>query len=141
MFVFVVFIIVLHICFVNYFLQIFLHYFLIIYYLLNCVQLFKLFNIFKIICENPANLGFFLFVGVFVANQRWEVYWSDWIFDNKNRTSIQSHRNRNECIYDFYKDSIICWPINHEKIFIPLSQATDLTKSKSYYHREYMKIS
>ena len=91
--------------------------------------------------EKPAPLGFFLFMGVFVANQRREVYLSDWIFDYKNGTSIQSRYNKNECIYDFYKDSIICWPINHEKIFKPLGRATALTKSKSYYHREYMKIS
>ena len=76
-----------------------------------------------------------------MANQRWGVYLSNWIFDHKNGTSIQSRYNKNECIYDFYKDSIICWPINHEKYFKPLGQATDLTKSKSYYHREYMKIS
>ena len=93
------------------------------------------------IFEKPANLGLFVFVGVFVANQRGGVYMSDWIFDNKNGTSIQSRCNRNECIYDFYKDSIICWPINHEKTFKPLGRATALTKSKSYYHREYMKIS
>ena len=93
------------------------------------------------IFEKPANLGLFLFVGVFVANQRGGVYMSDWIFDNKNGTSIQSRCNRNECIYDFYKDSIICWPINHEKTCKPLSRAADLTESKSYYHREYMKIS
>ena len=66
------------------------------------------------IFEKPANLGFFLFVEVFVANQRGEVYLSNWIFDYKNGTSIQSRCNRNECIYDFYKDSIICWPINYE---------------------------
>ena len=91
--------------------------------------------------EKPVTLGFFLFVGVFVANQRWEVFLSDWIFDYKNGTSIQSRYNKNECIYDFYKDSIICWPINHEKTFKPLGRATALAKSKSYYHREYMKIS
>ena len=93
------------------------------------------------IFEKPANLGLFLFVGVFVANPRGGVYLSDWIFDYKNGTSIQSRYNKNECIYDFYKDSIICWPINHEKTFKPLGRATALAKSKSYYHREYMKIS
>ena len=91
--------------------------------------------------EKPVTLGFFLFVGVFVANQRWEVFLSDWIFDYKNGTSIQSRYNKNECIYDFYKDSIICWLINHLKTLKPLGRATALTKSKSYYHREYMKIS
>ena len=93
------------------------------------------------IFEKPANLGFFLFLRVLVANQRGEIYLSNGIFDYKNGTSIQSRCNRNECIYDFYKDSIICWPINHEKTFKPLGRATALTKSKSYYHREYMKIS
>ena len=91
--------------------------------------------------RKPANLGFFLFVEVFVANQTGEVYLSAWIFDHNSGTRIQSHCNKNECIYDFYKDSIICWPINHEKTFKPLGRATALTKSKSYYHREYMKIS
>ena len=93
------------------------------------------------IYEKPANLGFFLFVEVFVANQIGEVYLSDWIFDYHNGTSIQSYSNRTEWEYDFYKDSIICRPINHEKYLKPRGQATDLTKSKSYYHREYMKIS
>ena len=93
------------------------------------------------IFEKPVNLGFFLFVGVFVANQRGEVYWSDWIFDYISGTGIPSHCNRTECIYDFYKDSIICWLINHLKTYKPLGWATALTKSKSYYHREYMKIS
>ena len=68
------------------------------------------------ILEKPATLGFFLFVGVLVANQRWGVYMSDWIFDYKNGTSIQSRCNRNECIYDFHKDFIIWWLINHQKI-------------------------
>ena len=80
------------------------------------------------IFEKPANLGFFLFLRVLVANQRGEVYLSDWIFDYKNGTSIQSHCNRNECIYDFCKDSIICWLINHEQNFKSLGQATDMTK-------------
>ena len=80
------------------------------------------------IFEKPVNLGFFLFAGVFMANQRWEVYVLDWIFDYNSGTRIQSYCNKNECIYDFYKDFIICWLINHEKIFIPLSQATDLMK-------------
>ena len=80
------------------------------------------------IFEKPANLGLFLFPEVFVANQRGGVYMSDWIFDYKNGTSIQSRCNRTECIYDFYKDSIICWPINHEKTFKPLGRATDMTK-------------
>ena len=93
------------------------------------------------IFEKPANLGFFLFVEVFVANQIGEVYLSAWIFDHNSGTRIQSRCNKNECIYDFYKDSIIFWPINHEKTFKPLGRATALTKSKSYYHREYMKIS
>ena len=68
------------------------------------------------IYEKPANLGFFLFLRVLVANQREEVCLSAWIFDHNSGTRIQSHCNKNECIYDFYKDSIICWPINHEKI-------------------------
>ena len=93
------------------------------------------------IFEKPANLGFFLFVEVFVANQIGEVCLSAWIFDHNSGTRIQSRYNRNECIYDFYKDSIIFWLINHEKTCKPLGQATDLTESKSYYHREYMKIS
>ena len=76
-----------------------------------------------------------------MANQRGGVYLSDWIFDYKNGTSIQSRYNKNECIYDFYKDSIICWLINHLKTLKPLGRATALMKSKSYYHREYMKIS
>ena len=80
------------------------------------------------IFEKPVNLGFFLFVGVFVANPRGGVYLSDWIFDYKNGTSIQSHCNRNECIYDFCKDSIICWLINHEQNFKSLGQAADMTK-------------
>ena len=67
------------------------------------------------IFEKPANLGFFLFVGVFMANQRVKVCWSDWIFDYYNGTGILSHCNRTECIYDFYKDSIIFWLINYEK--------------------------
>ena len=89
------------------------------------------------IFEKPANLGFFLFVGVFMANQRVKICWSDWIFDYKNGTSIQSRYNKNECIYDFYKDSIICWPINHEKTFKPLGRATDLTKSESNAYEKY----
>ena len=80
------------------------------------------------IFEKPANLGFFLFLRVFVAKQRGGVYLSDWIFDYKNGTSIQSHCNRNECIYDFYKDSIICWLINYEQNFKSLGQVTDMTK-------------
>ena len=93
------------------------------------------------IYEKSANLGFFLFLRVLVANQRGEVYLSAWIFDHYSGIGIPSLCNKNECIYDFYKDSIICWPINHEKTFKPLGRATALTKSKSYYHREYMKIS
>ena len=92
------------------------------------------------IFEKPANLGVFLFVGVFVANQRGGVYLSDWIFDYKNGTSIQSLCNRNECIYDFYKDSIICWLINYEKICKPLGRATDLTKSESNAYEKYEEI-
>ena len=78
---------------------------------------------------------------MFMANQRREVYLSDWIFDYYKGIGIPSHCNRNECIYDFYKDSIICWLINYEQNFKSLGQATDLTKSESYYYREYMKIS
>ena len=92
------------------------------------------------IFEKPANLGFFLFMGVFVANQRREVYMSEWIFDYKNGTSIQSRYNRTECIYDFYKDSIIFWLINHEKTFKPLGRATDLTKSESNAYEKYEEI-
>ena len=92
------------------------------------------------IFEKPANLGLFLFVGVFVANPRRGVYLSDWIFDYKNGTSIQSRYNKNECTYDFYKDSIICWPINHEKTFKPLGRATDLTKSESNAYEKYEEI-
>ena len=91
--------------------------------------------------KKPANLGFFLFMKVFVANQRGDVYLSNWILDYNNGTSIQSHRNIAECIYDFQKDFIICWLINYEQNFKSLGQATDLTKSESYYYREYMKIS
>ena len=80
------------------------------------------------IFEKPANLGFFIFLRVLVANQRGGVYWSDWIFDYINGTGIPSHCNRTECIYDFYKDSIICWLINHEQNFKSLGQATDMTK-------------
>ena len=80
------------------------------------------------IYEKSANLGFFLFLRVLVANQRGEVYLSDWIFDYKNGTCIQSHCNRNEYIYDFYKDSIIYWLINHEQNFKSLGQAADMTK-------------
>ena len=87
-----------------------------------------------------ANLGLFLFVGVLVANQRGGVYLSYWIFDYKNGTSIQSCCNRNECIYDFYKDSIIWWPINHEKTFKPLGRATALTKSESNAYEKYEEI-
>ena len=92
------------------------------------------------IFEKPANLGFFLFLRVLVANQRGEVYLSNWIFDYNSGTRIQSYCNQNECIYDFYKDLIICWLINHEKIFIPLSQATDLTKSESNAYEKYEEI-
>ena len=67
------------------------------------------------IFEKPANLGFFLFVEVFVANQTEEVYLPAWIFDHYSGIGIPSLCNKNECIYDFYKDSIICWPINPEK--------------------------
>ncbi|MBQ1240549.1 MAG: hypothetical protein IIX74_01475, partial [Lachnospiraceae bacterium] len=77
--------------------------------------------------EKPAPLGFFLFMGVFVANQRREVYLSDWIFDYHNGTNIQSHGNRTEREYDFYKDSIIFWLTNHLKTFKPLGWATALT--------------
>ena len=52
-----------------------------------------------------------------MANQRGEVNLSDWIFDYHNGTSIPSYCNRNECVYDLYRASIICWPINHEKNF------------------------
>ena len=92
------------------------------------------------IFEKPANLGFFLFVGVFVANQIGEVYLLDWIFDYKNGISIQSYCNKNECIYDFYKDSIIFWLINHEKTCKPLGRATDLTKSESNAYEKYEEI-
>ena len=92
------------------------------------------------IFEKPANLGFFLFVEVFVANQIGEVYLSAWIFDHNSGTRIQSHCNKNECIYDFYKDSIIFWLINHEKTFKPLGRATDLTKSESNAYEKYEEI-
>ena len=92
------------------------------------------------IFKKPANLGFFLFLRVLVANQRGEVYLSDWIFDYKNGTSIQSRCNRNECIYDFYKDSIIFWLINYEKTCKPLGRATDLTKSESNAYEKYEEI-
>ena len=78
--------------------------------------------------EKPANLGFFLFLRVLVANQRGKVCWSDWIFDYINGTGIPSNCNRIECIYDFYKDSIIFWLINYEQNFKSLGQATDMTK-------------
>ena len=77
---------------------------------------------------------------VFVANQRWEIYRSYWIFDYNNGTSIQSHRNRIECIYDFHKYFTIGWPINHEKTFKLLGQATDLTKSESNAYEKYEEI-
>ena len=67
------------------------------------------------IYEKPANLGFFLFLRVLVANQRGEVYLLNWIFDYNNDTSIQSYHNKIECIYDFHKDFTIGWLINHEK--------------------------
>ena len=92
------------------------------------------------IYEKPANLGFFLFLRVLVANQRGEIYLSNGIFDYKNGTSIQSRCNRTECIYDFYKDSIIFWLINHEKTFKPLGRATDLTKSESNAYEKYEEI-
>jgi hypothetical protein len=80
------------------------------------------------IYEKPANLGFFLFLRVLVANQRGEVYLSDWIFDYNNGTSIPLNSDRTECVYDSHKDSIAFWLINHEKNFKPLGQATDMTK-------------
>ena len=92
------------------------------------------------IFEKPANLGFFLFVGVFMANQRVKVCWSDWIFDYYNGTGILSHCNRTECIYNFYKDSIIFWLINYEKTCKPLGRATDLTKSESNAYEKYEEI-
>ena len=63
-----------------------------------------------------------------MANQRVKVCWSDWIFDYKNGTSIQSYRNKIECIYDFHKDFTIGWLINHEKNFKSLGLATDIMK-------------
>ena len=92
------------------------------------------------IFEKPANLGFFLLVEVFVANQIGEVYLSAWIFDHNSGTRIQSRCNRNECIYDFYKDSIIFWLINHDKTCKPLGRATDLTKSESNAYEKYEEI-
>ena len=92
------------------------------------------------IYEKPANPGFFLFLRVLVANQRGEIYLSNGIFDYKNGTSIQSCCNRNECIYDFYKDSIICWLINHEQNFKSLGRTTDLTKSESNAYEKYEEI-
>ena len=92
------------------------------------------------IFEKPANLGLFLFVGVFVANPRGGVYLSDWIFDYYKGIGIPSHCNRTECIYDFYKDSIIFWLINYEKTCKPLGRATDLTKSESNAYEKYEEI-
>ena len=65
------------------------------------------------VLRKPVNLGFFLFMRVFVANQRGEVCLADWIFDYHNGPNIQSPCNKAEWKYDFYKDSIICWLINH----------------------------
>ena len=92
------------------------------------------------IFEKPANLGFFLFVGVFVTNQREGIFLLAWIFDHNSDTRIQSRCNRTECIYDFHKDSIIFWLINYEKTCKPLGRATDLTKSESNAYEKYEEI-